>query len=113
MSDEVNMIQTLRKFRGGASPSKFGGGQSRDIFRGVPVKKITLYPAFMAYCLGLVPQVVNRKAQLRRQLNVVDFYMESIWYCHTPPICVDLIITRNLQQMRGWWINFSLNFLIK
>ena len=43
MSDEVNMIQTLRKFRGGASPSKFGRGQSRDIFRGVPVKKNTLY----------------------------------------------------------------------
>ena len=36
------MIQTLRKFRG-ARPSKFGGGQSRDIFRGGPVKKITLY----------------------------------------------------------------------
>ena len=33
---------TLREIRGGASPSKFGGGQSRDIFRGGPVKKITL-----------------------------------------------------------------------
>ena len=43
MSGEVNMIPTLRKFRGGASPSKFGGGQSRYIFRGGPVKKITLY----------------------------------------------------------------------
>ena len=28
---------------GGASSSKFRGGQSRDIFRGGPVKKITLY----------------------------------------------------------------------
>ena len=37
------MIQTLRKFRGGGRPSKFGGGQSREIFRGGPVKKITLY----------------------------------------------------------------------
>ena len=36
MSGELNMIQTLRKFR---------GGQSRDIFRGGPVKKITLYKA--------------------------------------------------------------------
>ena len=40
------MIPTLREIRGGASPSKFGGGQSRDIFRGVPVKKITLYYPF-------------------------------------------------------------------
>ena len=43
MSGEVNVIPTLREIRGGASPSKFGGGQSRDIFRGGPVKKITLY----------------------------------------------------------------------
>ena len=42
MSGEVNMIQTLRNL-GGARPSKFGGGQSKDIFRGGPVKKITLY----------------------------------------------------------------------
>ena len=40
------MIPTLREIRGGASPSKFGGGQSRDIFRGGPVKKITLYEHF-------------------------------------------------------------------
>ena len=32
-----------KKDKGGASSSKFRGGQSRDIFRGVPVKKITLY----------------------------------------------------------------------
>ena len=31
------------KISRGASSSKFGGCQSRDIFRGVPVKKITLY----------------------------------------------------------------------
>ena len=43
MSGEVNVIPTLREIRGGASPSKFGGGQSRDIFRGGPVKKITLH----------------------------------------------------------------------
>ena len=43
MSGEVNVIPTLREIRGGASPSKFGGGQSRDIFRGGPVKKTTLY----------------------------------------------------------------------
>ena len=48
MSGEVNVIPTLREIRGGASPSKFGGGQSRDIFRGVPVKKITLYVAIQA-----------------------------------------------------------------
>ena len=29
MSGEVNVIPTLRKFRGGASRSIFGGGQSR------------------------------------------------------------------------------------
>ena len=43
------MIQTLRKFRGGARPSKFGGGQSREIFRGGPVKKITLYFLFIIF----------------------------------------------------------------
>ena len=43
MSGEVNMIQTLRKFRGGPDQANLGGGQSRDIFRGGPVKKITLY----------------------------------------------------------------------
>ena len=42
MSGEVNMIQTLRKFRGGQT-KQIWGGQSRDIFRGGPVKKITLY----------------------------------------------------------------------
>ena len=36
------MIQTLRKFRGGQT-KQIWGGQSRDIFRGGPVKKITLY----------------------------------------------------------------------
>ena len=43
MSGEVNMIPTLKNLEGGAIPSKFWGGQSRDIFRGGPVKKITLY----------------------------------------------------------------------
>ena len=43
------MIPTLREIRGGASPSKFGGGQSRDIFRGGPVKKTTLYNFFSIY----------------------------------------------------------------
>ena len=44
MSDEVNMIQTLRKFRGGASPSKFGGGASLETFsKEAKLKKITLY----------------------------------------------------------------------
>ena len=42
------MIPTLREIRGGASPSKFGWGQSRDIFRGGPVKKITLYDGLIA-----------------------------------------------------------------
>ena len=37
------MITTLRKIRGGASPTKYGGGQSRDIVRGGLVKKMTLY----------------------------------------------------------------------
>ena len=45
-SEDLSMIPTLREIRGGASPSKFGGGQSRDIFRGGPVKKITLYINF-------------------------------------------------------------------
>ena len=42
MSGEVNMTPTLTNL-GGPSPCKFGGGQSRDIFRGGPVKKTTLY----------------------------------------------------------------------
>ena len=36
-SKGLNMIPTLRKFREGSSRSKFGGCQSRDIFRGMPV----------------------------------------------------------------------------
>ena len=44
MSGKVNMIPTLRKFRGGGhSKQIWGGGQSKDIFRGGPVKKNTLY----------------------------------------------------------------------
>ena len=39
MSGEVNVIPTLREIRGGASPSKFGGGQYRDIVRGGQLKK--------------------------------------------------------------------------
>ena len=34
---------------GGASQGVFGGGQSRDIFRGGPVKKITLYNGNYVY----------------------------------------------------------------
>ena len=34
---------------GGASQGVFWGGQSRDIFRGGPVKKITLYVHFVAF----------------------------------------------------------------
>ena len=52
MSGEVNVIPTLREIRGGGSPSKFGGGQSRDIFRGGPVKKTTLYNLNLAKKLG-------------------------------------------------------------
>ena len=38
------MIQTLRKFRGGARPSKFGGGASLETFsKEAQLKKITLY----------------------------------------------------------------------
>ena len=37
------MIPTLRKFKGGPVQAYLGGGQSRDIFRGGPVKKNTLY----------------------------------------------------------------------
>ena len=37
------MILILRRFRGGPVEGFMGGGQSRDIFRGGPVKKITLY----------------------------------------------------------------------
>ena len=33
------MILILRKFRGGPVKGFMGGGQSRDIFRGGPVKK--------------------------------------------------------------------------
>ena len=41
MSGDVNGITSLRKFRGGAVEAFFfgGGGQSRDIFRGGPLKK--------------------------------------------------------------------------
>ena len=61
------MIPTLREIRGrGASPSKFGGGQSRDIFRGVLVKKnhpvlCTLYStkSINTYVLG--PEESHRK----------------------------------------------------
>ena len=42
MSGEMNMITTVQHL-GGASPSKFGAGQSRDIVRGGPSKKTTLY----------------------------------------------------------------------
>ena len=48
-----------KKIQGGASPSKFGGGQSRDIFRGVPVKKITLY-----YCTQALPSVALEKCRV-------------------------------------------------
>ena len=38
------MIQTLRKFRGGGRPSKFGGGASLETFsKEAKLKKITLY----------------------------------------------------------------------
>ena len=43
MSGEVNMIATLRKFRGGASPSNFGGGGGGAESRGEgPIEKTTL-----------------------------------------------------------------------
>ena len=42
LSGEVNMIPTLTKFRGGPVQANLGGGQSRDIFPGGPVKKTTL-----------------------------------------------------------------------
>ena len=37
------VILILRRFRGGPVEGFMGGGQSRDIFRGGPVKKTTLY----------------------------------------------------------------------
>ena len=37
------VILILRRFRGGPVEGFLGGGQSLDIFRGGPVKKITLY----------------------------------------------------------------------
>ena len=49
MSGEVNMIQTLRKFRAGPDQANLGGGQSRDIFRGGPVKEITLYYLYFTF----------------------------------------------------------------
>ena len=53
MSGEVNMIPTLRKIRGGASPSKFGGGQSGDIVRGGPVKKSPCMISELSVALAL------------------------------------------------------------
>ena len=50
MSGEMNMITTVQHL-GGASPSKFGAGQSRDIVRGGPFKEITLY--IQACCGGI------------------------------------------------------------
>ena len=38
MCSKVNVNPTVRKFWGCASPSKFGGSQSKDIFRGCQLK---------------------------------------------------------------------------
>ena len=91
MSGEVNMIPTLREIRGGASPSKFGGGQSRDIFRGGPVKKppcIKSYCSALSNCflhvqmknetLGNMQKVLTDKALLNTTVatsNMSDFLM--------------------------------------
>ena len=37
--EDLNVILILTRFRGGAVEAFFGGGQSRDVFRGGPVKK--------------------------------------------------------------------------
>ena len=66
MSGEVNVIPTLREIRGGPVQANLGGGQSRDIFRGGPVKKnhpvlCTLYSTKLINTYVLGPEESHRK----------------------------------------------------
>ena len=52
MSEDLNVILILKRFRGGASRGIFRGGQSRDIFRGGGQLKKT--PSKNFWCFELI-----------------------------------------------------------
>ena len=55
------VILILRRFRGGPVEGFLGGGQSGDIFRGGPVKKITLYIVIIRLVVALSKSSQARK----------------------------------------------------
>ena len=87
------LTSTLRKFWG-ASPSKFGGGQSGDIFReGGAVKKITLY---ICYCSGPRPEF--RTTVEMCSLHEPWSFLSTTLGC--PPLLpIVPILLKSLQQL--------------
>ena len=73
-----------KKIQGGPVQANLGGGQSRDIFRGGPVKKTTLYllNSSSSNHVDFTPSasgLVSDPAHLRSQLLVVDGNLKY-WY---------------------------------
>ena len=75
------MIPTLKKLRGGASLSKLGGCQSRDIFRGVPFKKspcISWLSKEIFVCIFKVLELLNKNKSLDFEA-LRAFALEDYW----------------------------------
>ena len=94
MSGEVNMIPTLRQFRGGASPSKFRGGQSRGEAQ---LKKNTLYFNILNYIFNIE---VIFTIYVSHPLEVVQVFFErfpGLRVCRL--ICyVWILLSRKMYQ---------------
>ena len=97
---------------GGASQGVFGGGQPRDIFRGGPVKKITLY------------QWLHQSGEFTSVKKVSRIWLWISDNRATGPLGLDCYDTKiifrccsylTFERSRGWpfWFSVTLNFYSK
>ena len=83
MSGKVNVISTLRKFRGVPVQANFGAGQSRDIFRGSQLKNLVLANRSIENYIQIFTWHVKLELALQNKHFVpqIDSYIKA----HLPP----------------------------